>query len=676
MNRLLLPFIAGLLATAASAQSYSEDFESFSTGDYICESTTEWVTWSGGVADAQDVQVVSDQAYSGSNSIYVNSTVGTGGPQDVVLEFGELFTEGLFEMDMWLLIEEGNGTYFNFQGEEAIGTTWALNMFLNQNGEFTVTDSNNETVMVFSYPVGEWFKISYNINLTLNNWSIAKDDLTIGAFSNDVNQIASLNVYPLNSADFGGNNQCSMWMDDISYSLTPFEIAGLNGALTNVVPNTSGLAGQTRDVAVTVNNYGETPITSFDVTYDYNGQTETQNITGVNMASLESIVVEFDDPISLAPGQNDLVVTLSNINGGMDDNSDDNVSTMALNPVVPADGKFVIIEEATGTWCPWCPRGAVMLDRMTNSYPDWHAGIAVHNEDPMTVAAYDAGYQPYIGGYPSGTVDRGPEVDPLGFEAGFLERVVVPVAATLDIAAEEDGANGLLNVSITYNFSENVNGQWRVECVLTEDGVTGTTSDYGQANAYAGGDFGEMGGYENLPATVPASQMVYDHVARALSPDVEGAPALPETITAGSSYTYNFSFEMDGEWNTDNMHIIGMLIEEGGVINNGGSAGYADALAGTFVQGEVIVGVEELAGPDALEAYPIPALDVINLDLNGIKSNVAVTIRNAAGQVVQNNSIWGDGIRAVNVASLTSGVYFLEVQSDDQPMRSLRFVKR
>ena len=215
-----------LLAVGGWAQSYSEDFESYTPGDYICELTDEWVTWSGTEGGTEDAQIVTDYANSGSNSIYVSSTSANGGPQDIVLEFGQLIDEGLFEMDMWLLIEEGNGAYFNFQGEEAIGTTWALNMFLNQNGDFNITDSSNEPVMGFSYPIGEWFKVIYVINFTLNNWSVKINDLTIGAFSNSVNQIASLNVYPLNSEDFGGNNMCSVYLDDISWALSDFEITG------------------------------------------------------------------------------------------------------------------------------------------------------------------------------------------------------------------------------------------------------------------------------------------------------------------------------------------------------------------------------------------------------------------------------------------------------------------
>ena len=51
----------------------------------------------------------------------------------------------------------------------------------------------------------------------------------------------------------------------------------------------------------------------------------------------------------------------------------------------------VVGEEATGTWCGWCPRGAVALNWMDHDYEGYWQGIAVHNGDPMSDADYDNG---------------------------------------------------------------------------------------------------------------------------------------------------------------------------------------------------------------------------------------------------------------------------------------------
>ena len=100
--------------------SFTDDFESYTVGDYIAAADTLWVVWP--AAGAEDVQVTDNNAFSGSNSIYLNSTAATGGgPQDVVLEFGELFDEGDFMLSANFYVNNNTGGYFNFQAETTIG---------------------------------------------------------------------------------------------------------------------------------------------------------------------------------------------------------------------------------------------------------------------------------------------------------------------------------------------------------------------------------------------------------------------------------------------------------------------------------------------------------------------------------------------------------------------------
>ncbi|MEZ4982805.1 MAG: thioredoxin family protein [Saprospiraceae bacterium] len=66
------------------------------------------------------------------------------------------------------------------------------------------------------------------------------------------------------------------------------------------------------------------------------------------------------------------------------------------------------VEEVAGTWCTWCPRGAVWMERIHDEYTQYFAGVAVHNNDPMEVDEYDAGIKafPSFSGFPSVIVDR------------------------------------------------------------------------------------------------------------------------------------------------------------------------------------------------------------------------------------------------------------------------------
>jgi len=108
------------LILSASAQTFSDDFEAYTAGDFIAQKSNTWETWTsktGGGAD--DAKVVNNKAKSGSNSLYFSSTVAAGGPQDIILPFGGQYTTGNFSLGMNLFVETGKSAYFNFQEQTA-----------------------------------------------------------------------------------------------------------------------------------------------------------------------------------------------------------------------------------------------------------------------------------------------------------------------------------------------------------------------------------------------------------------------------------------------------------------------------------------------------------------------------------------------------------------------------
>jgi hypothetical protein len=205
------------------------------------------------------------------------------------------------------------------------------------------------------------------------------------------------------------------------------------------------IAGQNVTPSVTILNAGATAITSFNVNLNYNGVNYPSSVTGVNIASIGTYTVNLPANVLVA-GNQTYTATISNINGGNDDIAVDNSLSGQIDPVVPAPGKMVVGEEATGTWCQWCPRGAVFMDLFQTKYDQYWAGIAVHNGDPMTNTDYDAGIGPLISGYPSAIVDRLPDVDPSGMSPDFFARLQTPPVATIVNGATWDAATRDLNV--------------------------------------------------------------------------------------------------------------------------------------------------------------------------------------------------------------------------------------
>jgi choice-of-anchor B domain-containing protein len=193
-----------------SAQSFSDDFETYTPGDYLAVVSSDWTTWSGNSGGADDVQITDVDARSGVNSIYFTSSSGNGGPQDVVLPFGGQYTTGNFEFECAMKVETGKNAYFNFQGDVNIGTSWTLHANFD-NGSVTVDDGGANSV-TGTYPVNSWFQFKMDIDLTANSWELILDGVSAGSFANGDNKLASIDIYPLNGSGF--------YVDDVSYSYT------------------------------------------------------------------------------------------------------------------------------------------------------------------------------------------------------------------------------------------------------------------------------------------------------------------------------------------------------------------------------------------------------------------------------------------------------------------------
>ncbi|MDC3390598.1 T9SS type A sorting domain-containing protein [Flavobacteriales bacterium] len=635
------------------SSSICEDFDSFQAGDPIAQTSPDWETWGSITAPnppyADDANVTNNMASSGNNSLYFEA-VGAGGPQDVVLPFGAIapYDIGIFEFSSMFYVNSGTGAYFNFQAETLPGQVWSLDCKMDLGVLVLENTGSGLNYLSTSYPQAQWFEIKLICDLTNNNWELFIDGVTQGSFTNTINKIASLDLYPITGHQF--------YVDDVCWSYTAPVLENLNAQVVSVAPIT-GLNTQSRIPSVDVRNLGVTNITSFDVDFDYNGVTVTENITGVNLSTVDVYQVNFTTPITLVSGTNIGTATVYNVNGlGPDDDPSDDDMSIQINAITPAPGKLVVGEEATGTWCGWCPRGAVALNWMDHDYEGFWQGIAVHNGDPMTDADYDNGMASLISGYPSGIVDRGPDIDPGDFKQDFLQRIVVQPKAIIENGAELNG--NILTVNLTAGFTIPATGNFKFVCVLVEDSVTGFGSSYNQSNSYSGGStLIDVDGtdWSTLQSTVPASQMIYRHVARGVAPSFTGAPLTSSAFVNGDTETVCFEFTLDPSWDQSKIHIVGMLIDNTNRVDNASSTTISEAI-NNGLSSECITATNigmELNGPDRVNIYPNPASD--NIYISNLIENSQMKIFDITGKLVFEAEVADK--EYVNISELSKGIY-------------------
>lgn len=327
------------------------------------------------------------------------------------------------------------------------------------------------------------------------------------------------------------------------------------------------------------------------------------------------------------PGDTDMnlqmSVTFTKVNGEEDSNPVDNKVTASVNCMEAGYSRSILVEEGTGTWCGWCPRGTVGLGEMTKKYGDFgFIGVAVHNRDAMTVTVYDNFLGNYIAGYPNCMIDRKVSTDPneTNLLNYYLEHIGDPIYANIEVEAEPPvGNSSAIPVTAKVKFSVPHPGiDYRVAFVLTEDNV----GPYAQTNYYAGGRQGAMGGWEKLPES---AWVTFDHVARDVY-SIDGIKnCLPSDPDVNVEYTVNGTLSIAKVSRFENCHVVGILIDgrNGQVVNSTklSFSPYEDnpGTTGASAVEEDSLRIIGLEGGFAV-AGDIRKCDVYNLDGKTVKS--------------------------------------------------------
>ena len=202
---------------------------------------------------------------------------------------------------------------------------------------------------------------------------------------------------------------------------------------------------------------------------------------------------------------------------------------------------------------------------MAEKYPETFIGIAVHKSDALTTNSYD---KLTFKGYPGCYVNRNLK-NPTSPEAGTLEvmhnkYVANPPHIGVEIEANftDDTKKKINAKALTTFFADEQNVNYKVSFVLIENGIKG----YKQSNYYAGGKYGKMGGFEDLPGSVAIDM---DHVARMNYSFYGVDGSIPTSVKADETVEYAAQLDVPKNiQNTDNLYLIALLINSKGEIEN------------------------------------------------------------------------------------------------------------
>lgn len=646
------------MTAQTTTYSASEDFESYNNEDYLgVKNPGRWKVLFDDPGTNTDVKVSNAKAHAGKNSIYLFSNIVGGGPQNIYMplfENGTTENHGTVDFSVWLYIPTQQGAYFNFQALSPIPEAMACQVFFDNNNDLRITDEYNRTSGYVRYPQNTWFKFSAKINLTLNEWNFSLNDKAFAVSTFPNNTLYALNINPQSV-----ENQSSFYMDDISIKFNKEELNELDAAISPIQMKSDLLLGQTTTVSAQFRNLGKQTVQKIELEWSDGLDKHTQILDNLSIASLTDKSFSLDQNYLAKIGANKVSIKIVKVNDQTDAVASNNYREQSVNVYVPTPGKKVFTEQATGTWCIWCPRGHVFMDKMEKDYQDFFVGIAVHGDgnDPMRMNAYVGSLD--IPGFPHTVMNRSIKQDPSDLETAFFEQISKPISGKIQTKVKLGANARTLVISPKASLIAGApSGTYKLVVILAEDSIRGATAAYNQANIYSGGRVGVMGGFEKLPNPVPASRMYYRNVARALLNGFTGQSKSFTNIKDGTLFELaDITYEVPTNFVMNKLEVITALIGPDGTVDN-----VEISKASQFL----LTTEEVTSHPYFVSMSPNPADFTTSVELNISESAaVAISMIDANGKRVlfQDYGITEGYQRLrVDTNAMENGLYMVQIQ--------------
>lgn len=346
--------------------------------------------------------------------------------------------------------------------------------------------------------------------------------------------------------------------------------------------------GREGQVDINVVNYGAAGISSFDYLCEVNGATTEGHAdlaTAVpaffGMYTTQTVTL----PAVSQTGTFPLTVTITKVNG-----NDNLHHTPQVTQPCTVYGRLPkhrpLVEEYTGTWCQWCPKGIVGMEKMHELYPDDFICLSYHNQDVMTFTTY---YPSNVTSFPNCWIDRTRQTDAFlgdntamsegfGIDKVWLEMCQMEAPADINVTAEWRGDSIVeATAEVIFPVSRDDN-PYTVAFALVHDDMHGTGRQWLQQNGFSGGS----GWPADLQAFVDAPKYVQDlHfndviIARSSVGGIEGSLTAP--VVGEVSQTYSYAFDLTKIVNANGqkmvqsrnkLRVVAILIDsETGVVVN------------------------------------------------------------------------------------------------------------
>lgn len=300
-----------------------------------------------------------------------------------------------------------------------------------------------------------------------------------------------------------------------------------NDATVSANPELTTLVNTKQQYPFYITNNSAKPITQITYSISVDGEKGAEKSLDLSspIESMETTSLPFTTAFE-DEGVHSVELNLSKVNGNTNINKQSSAAYSIIALEKSAD-RVSVVEEQTGTWCGWCPRGHVALDLLNKQLGDKVVTLAGHftngesQVDPMNIlgdnitsqaeALADYGYVAMNisnmlggGGFPGAMFDRIVAADPYvganttkgkngTYEYGATDLVNLlkegnPSEADFSMTAswvDDKNTDIKVDLTTTFNYDRFGSFPYGVAFVLSENGMTGKGATWKQLNYYS-----------------------------------------------------------------------------------------------------------------------------------------------------------------------------------------------
>ena len=120
---------------------------------------------------------------------------------------------------------------------------------------------------------------------------------------------------------------------------------------------------------MTVFNYGSTPVTSVEASYSVDGVASSSQVFNVNIPSLASATLTFDDFVEFIPGSYTVDFSIDKVNGENDNVADNNMMSKSFYVALTSAERIPMIEHFSSSTCGPCVSVNTQMLNFCNNNP-------------------------------------------------------------------------------------------------------------------------------------------------------------------------------------------------------------------------------------------------------------------------------------------------------------------